>query len=77
MRCFGSKNLKPASTIAVAPLLSTAKKAVSVAPPALRCGSRSDTSALRSLPAPLRDFALRVAAGALYRRDYLPLFGKP
>ena len=32
---------------------------------------------IRSLPAPLRDLALRVAGRALYRRDYSPLLSEP
>ena len=32
---------------------------------------------IRSLPAPLRNLALRLAGAALYRRDYRPLFDEP
>ena len=32
---------------------------------------------IRTLPAPLRNLALRLAGAALYRRDYRPLFDEP
>jgi 2-polyprenyl-6-methoxyphenol hydroxylase-like FAD-dependent oxidoreductase len=32
---------------------------------------------IRTLPAPLRNLALRLAGTAIYRRDYRPLFGEP
>ncbi len=32
---------------------------------------------IRTLPAPIRNLALRLAGTALYRRDYQPLFDEP